>query len=54
MPLGTNINTNKHNRTQPNQEKQKIWQEIEVFPTPFKITPTPEILESKDSKIKKC
>ena len=38
----------------PIKKIQTIWQEIEIFLTPFKITPTLEILESKESKIKKC
>ena len=47
MPLGANINTNKPNGTQPNQENQKILQEIKFFPTLSKLNPTLEILESK-------
>ena len=36
MPLGANTNTNIHNGTQLNQENQKILQEKEAFPNPFK------------------
>ena len=40
----TQTNTMEHS---PIKKNQKIWQEIEIFPTPFKINPTLEILESK-------
>ena len=42
MPLGANINTNKHNGTQPKQEKVKKIQHKLNFPNPIKITPTLE------------
>ena len=40
----TQTNTMGHS---PIKKNEKIWEVIEIFPTPFKITPTLEILESK-------
>ena len=47
MPLGANTNTIKENRTEPNQEKQKILHKKKVFTTLSKIYPTKKVLESK-------
>ena len=44
--LGPTTQTNTMGHS-PIKKNEKIWEVIEIFPTPFKITPTLEILESK-------
>ena len=46
MSFGANTNTNKHNGTQPNQEKKKLH-EHKFFQPLQKNNPTLEILKSK-------